>query len=344
MGSIEESGSIQLPVIDISDFSAEIGKRVLDAATKYGFLYIDTKGTGFTEDMVNREFGFARQFFALPIAEKEPCQINETNCGWTGMHGEILDPKVQRRGDFKEAFNIGEFRDGKPRQPMPNFLESRLDDLIDFEDTCKQVCDRILDLLGLGLELEEPKFFSSRHTQPSGCTVRLLHYPAIPADVDYEPEVDVRAGAHSDYGSVTLLFQRPSQPGLEIKTAHGWEPVQVIPEGYHSKTFPPILVNIGDLLSYWTNGILKSTVHRVIFPKEARRGGEDRYSIAYFSHPGNEVELTAVPSKIVAAHHLEKSDTVGYGGGATSDRALTAYEHLQSRLNATYDFRGAKGS
>jgi isopenicillin N synthase-like dioxygenase len=343
MGSIGESTSIQLPVIDISEFSPEVGKRVLDAATKYGFLYLNTKGTGFTEELVKREFEFSRQFFGLPEAEKAACHIDETNRGWTGMHGEILDPKAQRKGDFKEAFNIGEFRDGKPQQTMPQFLEGRLDELAEFERTCKQVCDRVLDLLGLGLEVEEPNFFSSRHTQPSGCTVRLLHYPAIPADVDYQPEVDVRAGAHSDYGSVTLLFQRPSQSGLEIRTPEDtWAPVAVIPEGYHSTTFPPVLVNIGDLLSYWSNGILKSTVHRVIFPKEARRGGEDRYSIAYFSHPGNEVELTPVPSKIVAAHQLQEGEAVGYGGGATKERALTAKEHLHSRLAATYDFRGAK--
>ena len=344
MGSIGPTDSaIRLPVIDISNFSEQVGKQVLEAATKYGFLYINTNGTGFTENLVTREFEFSRQFFALPVAEKETCRINQTNRGWTGMHGEILDPKAQRKGDFKEAFNIGEFRAGKPRQAMPRFLERHLDELLEFEKTCKQVCDRVLNLLGLGLEVEEPNFFSSRHTQPSGCTVRFLHYPTIPADVDYQPEVDVRAGAHSDYGSVTLLFQRVGQPGLEIKTpGDTWAPVPVIPEGYHSKTFPPILVNIGDLLSYWTNGMLKSTIHRVVFPKEARKGGEDRYSIVYFSHPGNDVELTPVPSNIVAAHQLGEDEEVGYGGGATSKRALTAEEHLLSRLNATYDFRGAK--
>ena len=55
------------------------------------------------------------------------------------------------------------------------------------------------------------------------------------------------------------------------------------------------------------------------------------------------MELTAVPSKIVASHQLNDGEEVGYGGGATSERALTAQEHLFSRLNATYDFRGAKG-
>ena len=339
-----DGGPIQLPVIDISEFTPQAGKQLLDAATKYGFLYISSNGTGFTESMVDREFDLSRQFFELPEAEKEGCRIDDTNRGWTGMHGEILDPKVQRKGDFKQAFNIGEFIAGRPQQPMPKFLESHITELAEFERTCKLTCDRVLDLLALGLEVEEPNFFSSRHIQPSGCTVRLLYYPAIPDEVDYKPEVDVRAGAHSDYGSVTLLFQRPGQPGLEIRTSENtWAPVPVIPDGYTaSTTFPPILVNIADLLSYWTNGLLKSTVHRVIFPQEARRGGEDRYSIAYFCHPGNNTELVPIPSKLVAERILEDGTEVGYGGGAATKRAITAKEHLTNRLEATYGFRMAK--
>lgn len=143
-------------------------------------------------------------------------------------------------------------------------------------------------------------------------------------------------------GSCTLLFQRVGQPGLEIRTPEGtWAPVPVIPDGYNS-AFPPILVNIADLLSYWTNGLLKSTVHRVIFPKEARRGGEDRYSIAYFCHPAHDTELVAIPSKVVQAQKDIEGTEIGYGGGANSKRAITASEHLINRLEATYGFRMEK--
>lgn len=142
---------------------------------------------------------------------------------------------------------------------------------------------------------------------------------------------------------MTLLFQKPSQPGLEVRTPENtWAPVAVIPEGYHSTTFPPILVNIADLMSYWTNGLLKSTVHRVIFPKDAKKGGEDRYSIVYFCHPGHDVELVPVPSDIVKQHTLKGDENVGYGGGATNKRAITAKEHLLKRLDATYQYRKEK--
>ncbi|KAI9698716.1 MAG: hypothetical protein M1836_003826 [Candelina mexicana] len=161
-------------------------------------------------------------------------------------------------------------------------------------------------------------------------------YPALPEGADYIPFLDIRAGAHSDYGSITLLFQTPHQPGLEILTpSQTWASVPVSPQGTENDTFPPILINIGDLLSYWTNGYLKSTVHRVIFPKEGRRGGEDRYSIAYFCHPVNESRLVPVPSEIVRKWG---KGVLGSGKGDV----MTAEEHLNSRLAATYGWEKEK--
>ena len=64
---------------------------------------------------------------------------------------------------------------------------------------------------------------------------------------DLDTAVDIRAGAHSDYGSLTLLFQRASQPGLEILSGSQWSPVPVNPPGTENDPFPPILVNIGDV-------------------------------------------------------------------------------------------------
>ena len=346
MGSVDTSGdsaTIDLPIIDISTFDHATGKAMLDAATKYGFLYISTPSTVFTSEVIDQEFALSEQVFSLPTDEKKEYQIDENNKGWTGMHNEILDPKNQKRGDWKEAFNVGEFSEsGSPVQPLPESLASNAAQLYDFEMKCRQTCSRILDLLALGLEVEGPNstdFFSTRHTKPSGSTTRLLHYPNVPESIPMEHEVDIRAGAHSDYGSCTLLFQRAGQPGLEIRTPNDeWAPVAVIPPAYEStsKTTPPILVNIGDLLSYWTNGLLKSTVHRVIFPVGEKK---DRYSIAYFCHPANDEKLVPVPSRIVEACNLAEDAEVGYGGGATKKRAMTAKEHLMNRLEATYGFR-----
>ena len=87
---------------------------------------------------------------------------------------------------------------------------------------------------------------------------------------------------------------------------------------------------MGDLLSYWTNGLLKSTVHRVVFPKGGPEGGEDRYSIAYFGHPVGSTVLEPIPSEMV-------SSLSGLNGiGPEGKKSITANEHLMGRLKATY--------
>lgn len=144
--------------------------------------------------------------------------------------------------------------------------------------------------------------------------------------------MDVRAGAHSDYGSITLLFQRSGQPGLELLPPGpnpSFTPVAIRPPGTENDPTPPIVVNIGDLLSYWTNGVFRSTVHRVVFPADGG-GGEDRYSMAYFGHPVGKTVLEPVPSERVRKAGKEE------GSEGSEGRAMTADEHLMSRLKATY--------
>ena len=119
------------------------------------------------------------------------------------------------------------------------------------------------------------------------------------------------------------------------------------PPGTEDDPSPPILVNIGDLLSYWTNGLLRSTVHRVVFPGAGAGGSgllsgesdsEPRYSIAFFCHPVGTTTLEAVPSERVRAH--DPTDGVEWATrGANPDverKAITADEHLQMRLRASY--------
>lgn len=131
--------------------------------------------------------------------------------------------------------------------------------------------------------------------------------------------------------SITLLFQRPSEPGLEIHhpLTKTWHAVPVLPSA--------ILVNIGDLLSYWTAGLLRSTIHRVVFPKST--GPEDtpreRYSIVYFCHPVNETPLMPIPSDLVRSMG-------GRGANTTASPevgVLTAKAHLSGRLMATYGWK-----
>ncbi|RFU34995.1 hypothetical protein B7463_g1398, partial [Scytalidium lignicola] len=332
----------RIPVIDISGSApeAQVAKDLVEAAATYGFVYVKNEGKDIPVDAINNAFKLSKSFFSSPVEEKESCKISENNRGWSGMHGETLDSK-QRVGDFKEIINFGEFSNGKAQQPLPPTLKDHEGELNAFQDYCHNLCLKILTLFAIGLDVDPAQggrtWFSSRHSRalgPSGCTLRFLYYPSIQSSNDFNPEVDVRAGAHSDYGSITLLFQNPGQPGLELlppnttsATSQDWSPVSVTPSGTENDPLPPILVNIGDLFSSWTNNLLKSTVHRVVFPKEAKIGGEDRYSIAFFCHPVNNTVLDPVPS--------ERVKTLS-GKGGKNVEGMTAEEHLLSRLKATY--------
>ena len=109
-----------------------------------------------------------------------------------------------------------------------------------------------------------------------------------------------------------------------------WSPVPVYPPGTENDPFPPIVINIGDLLSYWTGGLLKSTMHRVNIPKTRK---EDRYSIAYFCHPVAETKLAPIPSRLIGGSGSDEKDGVE---NQHYKKTITAKEHLTSRLAAVY--------
>ncbi|KAH8696206.1 putative oxidoreductase [Talaromyces proteolyticus] len=368
------STPIQLPIINISDpTDAATGREMLAAAVKYGFFYVHSQGSGFSAKEVDSTFDLSKKFFALPSEEKEKCRIRTDNRGWSGMHSEILDPEHQRvcqvlaplhehaqgNSNHHRALNLGEFKDGKLQQPLPPALADDEPEIAHFATLCNKTCAAVLRLLALGLEIDSD-YFVTRHdpsTGPTGCVLRFLYYPSLtsPVSSSYQHDIDVRAGAHSDYGSITLLFQRPGQPGLEILTSEGtWAPVPVWPgqpqtndKDEEKGGFPPILINIGDMLSFWTNGLLKSTVHRVVFPHPSSsevKEDEDRYSVVFFCHPVDSTNLVpAVPSPLVAAAEKRVEEgKVGFGGGAGSfgeKRTMTAQEYLNMRLTATYGER-----
>lgn len=136
-------------------------------------------------------------------------------------------------------------------QPLPSPLAPHLTTLVHFQKRCHSLCQILFTHLATALQTP-PDWFTSRHDQslgPSGTVFRMLYYPATESAEGTE---DLRAGAHSDFGSLTLLFQLPGQPGLEIKTPEGhWASVPVDPSNNtnaNPKKPLPILVNIGDLL------------------------------------------------------------------------------------------------
>ncbi|KAI1776350.1 2OG-Fe(II) oxygenase superfamily protein [Hypoxylon cercidicola] len=338
------AGTATIPIIDISAEGvdqAQVAKELVDAAVEYGFVYIRNAGRDISNEQIENTFSLSRTLFASPLEDKQRCKIEKNNQGWTGMHTETLDPKTQRVGDFKEGFNFGTFEGGKATQPIPGSIEPHQAQLAAFREACHALCQKLLLLFGIGLGVDPPTFFTAAHapSQPSGSILRFLYYPPPSATPSAEP-ADVRAGAHSDYGSVTLLFRLRGQAGLEIRepATGGWAPVPVSPPGTEDDVSPPILVNIGDLLSYWTNGLLRSTVHRVSFsstPTLGESSTDPRYSIVYFCHPADATPLAPVPSARVAAAVNDKA-SVDDSNPYAERRVMTAAEHLKMRLRETY--------
>ncbi|KAI1406052.1 hypothetical protein F4819DRAFT_441473 [Hypoxylon fuscum] len=176
--------------------------------------------------------------------------------------------------DLKESLEIG--REGEPDHPnhwpteegeIVGFKET----MLEFHDKCKQLHMEVMRAIAVGLGIDETWF--DNYTDGGDNTLRLLHYPEVKKDVFTINPGQVRAGAHSDYGSITLLFQ-DSRGGLQVKS----------PTGAFVDATPiedTCVVNAGDLLARWSNDNIKSTIHRVVEPPS---GDGDiypaRYSIA----------------------------------------------------------------
>ncbi len=189
--------------------------------------------------------------------------------------------------------------------------------ILAFYEACTEVANRVLQAFALALQLP-CDFFATRHDRQNH-TLRLLHYPPL----QQPPKLgQVRAGEHSDYGSITLLFQ-DEVGGLEVQTASGeWIAAQPIPG--------TVVVNTGDLMQRWTNHVFCSTKHRVMIPGDDRVK-QSRYSVAFFCHPNDDTEIACLESC-----QSERSLTASRFPSTPIYPPIAAGDYLISRLQATY--------
>ena len=286
---------------DRAGFVADLGRACRDT----GFFLIS--GHGIPDTLIADVFARADTFFALPEAEKRKLDIrdNPHNRGWAAEGSEALDEKSGVM-DRKEAFNVG--FDLPPDDPRviagePFRGVNIWPDLPGFRDTMLAYYTAALDFgVALHAAFEEeldlpPGFFAPHFTAPMA-TLRVLRYPAA-------TEPGIGAGAHSDYGSITLLMT-DGVAGLQVKPRGGdWTDVPHVPGAY--------VVNIGDCLMRWTNDTYISTPHRVLAPERIRR------SIAFFLDPNPDSTIAALP-----------------GTGTPKYPPVTGADYLRSRLDATY--------
>jgi isopenicillin N synthase-like dioxygenase len=301
-----------IPVLDFERFcsGADRDGFVADlgaAARGPGFFLLT--GHGIDPELQAAVFAQADAFFGLPVADKQKVSILKTPHyrGWAHDGLESLD-ETSGQTDRKESFNIGfdlAADDPRVRAGEPFRGVNQWPDLPGFRDTMLAYYDVALDLgvrlaraIALDLRLPEDHFDCAFH-EPLAA-LRVLHYPPATGVVG-----EIGAGAHSDYGVVTLLMT-DGEPGLQVRPRGGeWMDVPHVPGAF--------VVNIGDCLMRWTNDIYVSTPHRVLPPRRQRR------SVAMFVEAHPDVVVEALP-----------------GTGTPKYPAIRAADYLRSRLDATY--------
>jgi isopenicillin N synthase-like dioxygenase len=314
--------SKDLPIIDFSPFRGDTGARaefinkVGEAGNEIGFFYL--KHFGIDPGRIAEAFAQSRAFFALPASRKgELLWDSNTNRGYDGLEAQSF--KSGQPGDLKESFRFTAEQDGRSRvdpeaawsflvnQPnkwpkdMPQFRNVLLPLLSD----CGDLVDDILAALEEALDMPEP-LLTQNHVRRN-YTMRLLHYPAVQGPVK---DGQARCGEHTDWTTITLLFQG-GQGGLEVRRRTGeW-------------TFAPpltdcVLVNIGDQLQSWTAGRLVSTPHRVradLSPDAAI----DRYSIALFCYADFDAAIDLGDTRTSGAYILSKLQATQSAGMVAHD-------------------------
>ncbi|KAG0216501.1 hypothetical protein BGX28_000015 [Mortierella sp. GBA30] len=323
-------GNITIPVIDFALFTSdpeECARQVGEASKNIGFFYL--KNHGIPQVLIDRMFECSERFFQRPVQDKSKYMIGPHNIGYCPMKSERLDVEHQTQGDLKEAFNIR--KHSVDEDSTKYFVlgdEAEQKKIGEFYRDLQQLAKDVLQCFAIALQVPESAggrtYFDRSHEwdAESGTTLRFLHYPQQTGD----PKTPL-AGSHTDYGSITLLMQKDIA-GLEVQASRThkdvpWVAAPVIPN--------TILINIGDHMQMWTNGLLKSTMHRVVYnPMQLHHS---RYSIACFIHANDSTKLDPIPTPLITQEM--KVEAVEF----EEARNLTAGEYLQWRLarSTNYD-------
>ncbi|ODO05039.1 hypothetical protein I350_05651 [Cryptococcus amylolentus CBS 6273] len=281
----EDDSVLRLISLSESATDEALAKQLLVAAKSDGFFYLQDHGI--PQALIDGAFGASSSFF-LGAPESEKVAGNG-DMGYTAPRvtdntAHSLSWFMPSSGDYKESFFVADssyMSAHNLHQQLPPTLEEKREVLDRFVKACGETAKKILRGLAVALGWDREalvKYHNGQHNR-----LRLLHYPPVSSDHQpADPNVpDIRAGAHTDLGSLTLLFQHHIS-GLQVSRHGQW--LDVAPrEGC-------VVVNIGDALEFWSGAKLRSTIHRVVMPRTQAEQAS-RFSIAYFIQPDDETVL-----------------------------------------------------
>ncbi|KAJ6031416.1 hypothetical protein N7540_002148 [Penicillium herquei] len=312
-----------IPLINVSPFTIQgaseaekerVVAEVRDACRKYGFFQI--VGHGIASELQTKVLECAQTFFSLSLEEKQKVgmehAMGESNRGYEVIGGQKL--QYDALPDLKEGIYFGAEMDRNDPSAGtflqgPNLWPEALPEkefripIMDYHEKLLHLARTILQILALGLP--HPPDIFDEITKGAVGTVKLLHYPPQRSTELHQ----LGAGAHTDFGSITLLLQQPDQTGLQVfyRPSKNWISVPAVPGRY--------IVNIGDLLDGWTQGKYLSAIHRVI-----NNTDQHRYSVPFF-YDGN------------LSYKLRPLD------GTSDETALTVEEHLKKKWSQSYSIK-----
>lgn len=269
---------------------------IRDACEDVGFLVIT--GHGVADEVIAGIEGSAREFFALPEDEKlRAAGPDGVFRGFTPAQASALalSRDVETPPDLCELYTINRFDDPEAaeraglREGREGFFAPNIwpEEPAGFQPAAEAyyavmegLATELMRLMALALGLDEHWFDDKIRDHITNLTVN--HYPA-----SHGPGLpgQFRRGAHSDWGSLTILYT-DGEPGLQICTPEGeWEDVPYLPGSF--------VINLGDLMAAWTNDRWVSTFHRVVAPTEPTG---DRISIAFFHQPAYDARIECIPT------------------------------------------------
>lgn len=296
-----------LPILDLQSFlhgsAAQQQQFVLNlgqALETVGFFALENHGID--AQLIQSAYGAATDFFTLPEAIKQNYERPEIHQqrGFTRFGQEHA--KNSNAADLKEFWHVG--REEELANPWPQEVPQFQQAMSQLYTQLEQCAAHLLRACALYLDLPE-QFFEQEASQGKSI-LRVLHYPPLTAPF---PTKSLRAAPHEDINLITLLCEATG-PGLELLQTDGsWLAIQALPG--------QIIVDTGDMLQALSNGIFKSTTHRVV---NADIHNTRRFSLPFFMHPRPDFDLTPLPNCV------ERT------GGRPKFPAQTAQQYLQQRL------------
>mgnify|MGYP001167012367 FL=1 len=263
----------------------EFGQSLKKAFSSVGFVFISDHGID--DNLIQKAMQNSLDFFALPLNVKESLTCDpQSDQSYVAPGKEIFDQNEDGSKaihEVREAYevirNSTSSNDAPGLELQPTLVQLALD--------TKKLADRILIGLAYALDIPDKKFFVDKHNGMSHTMyiskLRSLFYPPITQEVEQSLQGNeiVRCAEHSDYGTLTFLYQDDME-GLEVRAVdNSW--IKATPRKGR------ILINVGDLLENWSDGLFPATLHRVVIPPEEFLRKKARQSIVYFLHPDKDV-------------------------------------------------------